>query len=273
MQLASLVSKCMTFSVEITPNINVDDLATLVALKPDFISLTDKAINDKQRHQLLQVADYLQNKSQIPVLMHLTGLYKTPQMVQKWVQILQKHNITNILALRGDVRVNQVAQSNFQHADALVRYLRTHFSDITIASSCYPTDQENEMQWLQQKESMGSDFFMSQFSFDIDLYQHFFQRIKDSTLYSPVIAGIMPILNVNQMKMVSTLTHQALPANLQNQLDAVLASSEFRDRGLAISQQQVRHLKCMGVRHLHVYSLNDIAAVKSLWQAWHHASR
>lgn len=270
MQLASLVSKYPTFSVEITPAINFDDLTRLVELKPDFISITDKAVNDEQQQQLLQLADYLQNTIQIPVLMHLTGLYKTPKMVQKWVQTLQKHHLTNILALRGDVRVNQNFQSEFQHADALVRYLRIHFPNITIASSCYPTDQINEMKWLQRKESLGSNFFMSQFSFDLSLYSRFLHCMYESSLQSPVVAGIMPILKVQQIQMLSKLTHQNLPDDLKVQIDTHLTPNDFRTQGLAMNQQQIHQLKQLGVQHLHVYSLNDIEAVKVLWNAWHH---
>ena len=79
----------------------------------------------------------------------------------------------------------------------------------------------------------------------------------------PVVAGIMPVTNAQQIKRIMSISNNALPQPFVRIVDRYGDSPEaMKQAGIAFATQQIIDLYANGVNAVHVYSMNkpDVAA-------------
>ena len=78
----------------------------------------------------------------------------------------------------------------------------------------------------------------------------------------PIIAGIMPVTNVSQMKQIGVLSGSALPQRFRMMVERFADNSAaLKQAGIAYATEQIIDLIANGVSHVHIYTMNkpDVA--------------
>ncbi len=99
--------------------------------------------------------------------------------------------------------------------------------------------------------------------FDNNIMYNFLYRIREKGITVPVIAGIMPVTNVNQIKRITSMSGTYLPERFKAIVDRFGDNpAAMKQAGVIYATEQIIDLIANGVNHIHVYSMNkpEIAA-------------
>ena len=81
----------------------------------------------------------------------------------------------------------------------------------------------------------------------------------------PVIPGIMPITNGNQVERAIKLSGSLIPQRFKSLVDKFGSSpAAMKQAGIAYATDQIIDLFANGIRHVHVYSMNKPDVAKSI---------
>ncbi|ANZ57878.1 hypothetical protein BGL34_03115 [Fructilactobacillus lindneri] len=271
------------FSLEVfPPQAQLDNegfnekLAILKDINPDFISVTFGAGGQINNQNPLKIADLIQQKSKITAMAHITGLYQSQPQLSKQLAQLKKHHITKILAIRGDYRNSSQPLGDFRHADELIAFIKGH-GDFEIAGACYPQnhpeskDTEKEFYYLKQKIKAGLSFLISQMVFNNENFYHFQNQLAAHQIQTPVEVGIMPCTSKKQLQKITHLTGHPIPAKLTTLINYYQSDSKsMRQAGIEFAIQQIIDLSKHHVAGIHLFTMNDVEAAKSIWDATRH---
>ena len=239
----------------------------IAALRPDFMSVTYGAGGGTSEHTVNIAAD-LKKKNDVTVLTHLTCVSSTREHVAKMVQKYKENGIENILALRGDIPEGGAPHSDYHYAAELVRDIKSQ-GDFCIGGACYPeghveaANKTEDILHLKEKVEAGCEFLTTQMFFDNNIMYNFLYRIREKGITVPVIAGIMPVTNVNQIKRITSMSGTYLPERFKAIVDRFGDNpAAMKQAGVIYATEQIIDLIANGVNHIHVYSMNkpEIAA-------------
>ena len=243
----------------------------IAALKPSFISVTYGA-GGKGGKYTLEIAKRLQNADGVETLTHMTCVGGGREDVLTWLQAMKDAGIRNIMALRGDLPAGMTPEdmkhSAYPHASDLIREIKA-FGGFGIGAACYPevhpesAVQAEDLRWLREKVEAGADFLTTQMFFDNNLLYNFLYKLREKGVTVPVVPGIMPITNANQVKRAQQLSGSFMPRRFTSLVDKFGSSPEAMKRaGIIYACDQIIDLFANGIRHVHVYTMNkpDVAA-------------
>uniref|UniRef100_UPI00298E3404 methylenetetrahydrofolate reductase n=1 Tax=Treponema sp. TaxID=166 RepID=UPI00298E3404 len=107
------------------------------------------------------------------------------------------------------------------------------------------------------KVDAGVDFLTTQMFFDNDMLYSFLYRLQSTGIHVPVLAGIMPITNANQVSRMVDLSNAYIPRKLLAICDRFRDSPEaMMQAGIAYATDQIIDLVSNGVRGIHIYTMN-----------------
>ena len=233
-------------------------------MKPDFISVTFGAGGTTQSYTA-EIAEAIENNGTTS-LAHLTCVRSTTEALKNTIEDLKKRNIKNVLALRGDfpkdaVTGENIFPSGYTHASDLVKLLKQE--GLCVGGACYPeghpesTSREADIDSLKYKVDAGVDFLTTQMFFDNDMLYSFLYRLQSAGIHVPVLAGIMPITNANQVSRMIDLSNAYVPRKLLAICDRFRDSPEaMMQAGIAYATDQIIDLISNGVRGIHIYTMN-----------------
>ena len=93
--------------------------------------------------------------------------------------------------------------------------------------------------------------------FDNNLLYNFLYKIREAGITVPVIAGIMPITNANQVKRAITLSGSFMPQRFKSLVDKFGRYPDaMMQAGIAYAIDQIIDLYANGITHVHVYTMN-----------------
>lgn len=275
MNLSSMLkSEKVTISCELFPpklGSQLEDYKRIVAetaaLKPAYISCTYGATGGTSDYTV-EIADTI-NKCNIPAIAHLTCASSTKEKVADVIDQLKERNIENILALRGDIPENAdfPLPNQYHHAIELIREIKER-GDFCIGGACYPEghpearNMDEDLTYLKEKVDAGCDYLTTQMFFDNHIYYNFMYKALRKGINVPVVAGIMPVTNANQIKRIVALSGNLVPAKFLTIVDRFGDNPKaMRQAGIAYATEQMIDLIANGVNHIHIYSMNkpDVA--------------
>lgn len=269
MKVRELFKEKTVFSFEVFPpkktstvDVIYQTLDELSGLKPDFISVTFGAGGSGNSFFALDIASRIKESGLIPVL-HLPCINFTRAEIDSTLAEAQARGIENILALRGDINPDIQPVKDFEHASDLITYLRGK-GDFDIAGACYPEchpDAETldeDIDNLKIKVEAGADHLITQLFFDNDSFYDFRDKAAAKGINVPIEAGIMPVVNKNQIERMVTTCGASLPRKFVKIMQRYEHQPEaLRDAGIAYAINQIVDLAASGVDGIHLYTMNN----------------
>lgn len=247
----------------------IDELAKL---KPDFISVTYGA-GGSTRSRTVEIASKIKNQNHIEALAHLTCLGATEKEIDSIVEELERNNIENILALRGDYPKDgsPVKVSNFSHSCDLIKYLKNR--DFALGGAFYPEGHQDtndllDLFNLKIKVDSGVDFLISQIFFDNEQFYEFREKLKKLKITTPLIAGIMPVTNAKQIRKITSLCGCTIPEKLRKILDRYENNPKaLKEAGIAYATEQIIDLMTSDIDGIHIYTMNKVEMAKKIMES------
>ncbi len=243
----------------------------IAKLRPSFMSVTYGAGGGTSRYTL-DIAKNIKDTYGVPTLAHLTCVSSTKETVRDKIRQIKDAGMQNIMALRGDLtpalEATDRSQWAYRHAVELVRDIKEIDPDFCIGGACYPeihpesADQAEDIRFLKEKVDAGCGFLTTQMFFDNNLLYNFLYKIREAGITVPVIPGIMPITNANQVERAMKLSGSFMPQRFKALVDAFGHSPDaMKQAGIAYATDQIIDLFANGIRNVHVYSMNkpDVA--------------
>lgn len=243
----------------------------IARLRPSFMSVTYGAGGGTSRYTL-DIARKIKHEYGVPTLAHLTCVSSTRETVRQRIADMEAAGIENVMALRGDLPPEMAGQDrsawHYRHAVDLIRELRESGADFCIGGACYPeihpesASQKEDIRYLKEKVDAGCSFLTTQMFFDNHLLYNFLYKIREAGITVPVIPGVMPITNANQVERAMRLSGSFMPQRFKSLVDRFGSSpAAMKQAGIAYATDQIIDLFANGITNVHVYSMNkpDVA--------------
>lgn len=235
----------------------------IAALKPSFMSITYGAGGGTSKYTL-ELAKKIKEKYNVPTLAHLTCISSNDEILDNYIETVKNYGIENIMALRGDIPENaDTLRSSYTHAAQLIHKLKSRCSDLCIGGACYPevhpesTNQKEDIKYLKEKVDAGCDFLTTQMFFDNNLLYNFLYKIREADITVPVVAGIMPITNANQLERALKLSGSFMPQRFKSIVDKFGSdAAAMKQAGIAYATDQIIDLFANNISNVHIYSMN-----------------
>lgn len=244
----------------------IQNLGVLKKYNPALISLTYGA-GGSNRDASLHIIATIQQHLQLTVMPHFTCVCADRQSVKNYLNEIQKLNIKNILALRGDIPEGcSHACDGFEYACDLVEFISKE-TNLSIGVAGYPEghiacdDPALDLIHLKKKVDAGADVIYTQMFFDNTKFFKFCERAKKLGIEVPIIPGILPISNYNSLSRMLSMARVTLPDSLMYKLEKYKDSNEDSKKvGIEFAINQCQELLDNGVKGLHFFTLNTSAS-------------
>jgi methylenetetrahydrofolate reductase (NADPH) len=244
-------------------------------LRPDFVSVTYGA-GGSTRDRTVELVTRIQKEIGLTAMAHLTCVGHTREEIASICARLRASGIVNVLALRGDPPKGETqfkpVAGGFRFASELAAFLRENF-DFTLGGACYPekhvecADAETDLANLKKKVDAGVEFLVSQLFFDNQDYFRFVERARAAGIGLPIVPGIMPVTNLDQIKRFTQMCGAKLPPALVEELDRNANDAEAILRiGVDHATSQCRELLDRGAPGVHFYTLNKSSATREIYK-------
>ena len=245
----------------------------LKSWNPAYVSVTYGA-GGSTRSKTIDLVGRIKNEIGLESMAHLTCVGHSADEIRSILENLMEKGIDNILALRGDPPQGQTgfvkAENGFGFASELVEFTRQQFP-FCIGVAGYPeghpecTNFHQDLAHLKKKIMFGASFIVTQLFFDNKFYFDFVKSLRVMGVDVPVIPGIMPILNLNQIKKFTKMCGSTVPADLLTRLESVQDDPEsVREIGIDHATTQCENLLSQGAPGVHFYTLNRSRATLSV---------
>ncbi len=243
----------------------------IAKLHPAFMSVTYGAGGGTSKYTL-DIAKNIKSLYGVPTLAHLTCVSSTKETVRTMIENIKAAGITNVMALRGDIPEGlegaDRSKWDYTHAIDLIRELKSANEHFCIAGACYPEihpeseNQKEDIAHLKEKVDAGCDFLTTQMFFDNNLLYNFLYKIREAGITVPIVPGIMPMTNANQVERAIKLSGSFMPQRFKSLVDKFGSDpAAMKQAGIAYATDQIIDLYANGITNVHVYSMNkpDIA--------------
>lgn len=293
-------SRKTTFSFELYPPRNesaqaalFESLEHLIAVGPEFISVTYGANGSSRTTSLALLAHLLQHSTFTPMA-HLTCVGSSTAEASRLIREFLDAGITSFLALRGDppqgAHEGEEFLGDLRSAGELVQLIhrvqaeRVPFSldpvpgfpgakrvekghKVTIAVAAFPNGHPNsrsaeqDIDTLLAKEAAGANLAITQLFFHADEYLGFVEKARAAGVTMRILPGIMPVLSPQRLKRILELTGEANPVDLERALLAVEGPEAQAAVGIGHATALGHEVLDGGASGLHLYTFNQHEAV------------
>jgi methylenetetrahydrofolate reductase (NADPH) len=126
-------------------------------------------------------------------------------------------------------------------------------------------DRYSDLLRLKEKVDAGASFVVTQLFFDNAYYFDFVAQARRLGITVPILPGIMPITNVDQVERFTQLCGASIPDRVRRELQLrrgdPQAALEF---GVALATLQCADLLRRGAPGIHFYTLNRSSATRAI---------
>lgn len=280
MRIRDLFDKKTVFSFEVFPpkktssvDVIYSTLEEMKGLSPDFISVTYSAGGSGNGQLACEIASKIKDDYGIIPMLHLPCINYTREEISSVLDEVKKRGIENILALRGDIVPDVEPKHDFEHASDLITFIKSK-GDFDIAGACYPEchveseDMVEDILNLRKKVEAGADHLISQLFFDNRAFFEFREKAAIAGINVPIEAGIMPVVNKNQIERMVSMCGASLPPKFVKMMQKYENNPEaLRDAGIAYAVNQIVDLVADGVDGIHLYTMNNAYVARKISEA------
>jgi len=250
-----------------------ETIDNLKPLNPAFVSVTYGA-GGSTRSKTIDLVGRIKKEIGLESMAHLTCVGHNSDEILNVLESIKKQNVDNVLALRGDPPAGEInftkPNNGFGYAVELVQFICERFS-FCVGVAGYPeghpesSNREEDLFHLKKKVLAGASFIVTQLFFDNKYYFDFVASLRKIGVDVPVIPGIMPIMNLKQIKRFIKMCGATIPHDLMVRLEAVQDDPESVCQiGIDHAANQCRKLLMHGAPGIHFYTLNRSRATLSV---------
>lgn len=234
-------------------------LHELEPLHPSFVSMTYGAggsTRDATRDLVVEI-----NRSRsYPAMAHLTCMGQRREQLAELLLDYADNDVHNILALAGDPPQDGSPETgDLRYALELVDLVRS-LGDFTVGVAAFPELHPRSEASRQDRQHLvaklaAADFGISQFFFDPVPYFRMIEDINRVGCVTPVLPGIMPVLNPATVLRFAQMNGARVPPGLWGRLESATPDDRFE---IAVEQATMlcEELLDAGAPGIHLYSLN-----------------
>ena len=251
----------------------------LSAIKPEFFSVTFGALGSSQNATFETVTKLL-NNTNVPVYPHLTcvGIKKSQatELLDKYIEL----GVNRVMVLKGDTPTvrfpykNSRDKGDFRFANEMVEFIKEQYKGyFHIQVGAFPEKHPqsksftNDIKFFVNKMNSGADSAITQYFYNVDAYFSFVDEVQKCGVDIPIVPGIMPITNYENLMSFSKIAGAEIPSWMMNRLQLYKDDEEsLKAFGQEVVSEMCLKLKAGGVKDFHFYSMNRTEPVLSIAQ-------
>ena len=249
-------------------------VARLQRLKPDFFSVTFGA-GGSTRARTFETARFISETTGIPAAPHISCIDSSTEELREILHNYKDHGFEHLVALRGDLPSGLAGAGALRFASELVEFIRAEtgrYFHIDVA--CYPEfhpqaqSAAHDLENLKRKVDAGADSAITQYFYNADAYFCFLESCAALGVEIPIVPGVMPITNREQLVRFSAMCGAEIPRWILKRLEDFgddLVS--IRSFGLDVTIGLCARLLEAGAPGLHIYTMNRATASEAIWDA------
>jgi len=248
-------------------------LHDLKHLNPSFVSVTYGA-GGGTRDRTVQIVEEAKSKIGLESAAHLTCVGHSKAEIKLILDDLFRSGIDNVVALRGDPPRGEARfaphPDGFRHASELTAFIRNSYP-FCIAVAGNPEghieapDKATDWGHLEEKVKAGADLIITQLFFDNRYFFDFEKHMRERGISVPIIPGIMPITNFQQILRFTRICGATIPPKVEADLERIQDEPELVHRyGVEFATRQCKELLAHGVPGIHFFTLNKSAATREI---------
>ena len=235
------------------------------AINPDYMSVTYGAGGTTQE-KTLDTVRYIQQNTEFDSAPHLTCVGASQESVSQLLDTYSELGINRIVALRGDLPSGMMDPGEFKYASDLVKFIKdTRGDEFHLEVAAYPETHPQArncdvgIKWFKHKVDQGADSAITQYFYNVDSYLYFIDNCERNGIDLPIVPGIMPVTNYENLIRFS----EGCGAEVPRWLKCRLESFEDDKAGLMAFGQDVvtelsQKLLDAGAPGIHFYSMNQL---------------
>jgi methylenetetrahydrofolate reductase (NADPH) len=253
-------------------------LAELSRLEPTFVSVTYGAGGSAaQKRKTIDIVSSIKADHGLEAMAHLTCVNSTVAELRETLDTMRDAGVENVLALRGDPPQGQeqwtATEGGLSYSRELIELIRDEY-EFAIGAACFPEvhihaeSPESDLRYLKEKVDAGARFLITQLFFDNAAYRDFVARAREAGIDVPIVPGVMPITNVEQIKRMTSMCGATIPGPLLRELGLRADQpAAVTDLGVAYTTLQCAELLSGGAPGIHFYTLNKSPATRAILSA------
>jgi methylenetetrahydrofolate reductase (NADPH) len=237
----------------------------LAPLGPSYVSVTYGA-GGTTRERTLAAIQAIRDRARLDVAGHLTCVGASREETLEVARAYRRLGCTRIVALRGDPPKGEGKftphPDGFASALELVEALGRE-GGWRIAVSAYPethpeaTSPAVDIDVLKRKIDAGATDAISQFFFDNAIFLRFRDACAKAGVTAPIVPGVLPIENFAKMRRFAESCGAGVPSWMEGAYAEAGEGEAATELSVRIAADQCRELIAEGVRHIHLYTLNN----------------
>ncbi|MGO4339187.1 methylenetetrahydrofolate reductase [NAD(P)H] [Labrys sp. KB_33_2] len=246
----------------------------LAPLDPLFASVTYGAGGTTRERTHGTVARMVQETDIRPAA-HLTCVGATREAIDEVIRGYAEAGVRHIVALRGDPPAGVGARyephpGGYANSADLVAGIKAQ-GDFEVSVSAYPEKHPEspslafDIDILKAKVDAGATRAITQFFFDNEHYLRFVDRVREAGIDIPIVPGIVPVQNFNQVRNFAERCGTDVPRRLADRFEGL--DNDVATRKLvaaAVAAEQVFDLVDRGVSDFHFYTMNKADLVYAI---------
>jgi len=253
-----------------------DALEALRALEPAFVSVTWGA-GGSTREKTIAIVSRIRADHGLEAMAHFTCVGATVEDLHAALRQMREAGIDNVLALRGDPPRGEerftAVEGGLSYASELTGLVAGAY-DFCLVGACYPEvhpeapDRASDLANLRAKVDAGARVLITQLFFDNEAYFSFVAEARAAGIEVPIVPGIMPVTNVEQIKRFTSMIGARIPDALLDALEQRREDPDaVADLGVAYATLQCAELLAGGAPGIHFYTLNRSPATRAILSA------
>ncbi len=256
-----------------------ETVEALRPLGPAYVSVTYGA-GGSTRARTVDLVKRLKRDLEVEAMAHVTCVGASRDEIGAVLDEVAEAGLQNVLALRGDPPRGQTTfvphPEGFAHASELVAFVRSRPDRwrFCVGAAAYPEghvetrDLGQDLRNLKLKVDAGADFLVTQLFFDNAKYFGFVDRARAAGISLPILPGIMPFTNVEQVERFTAMCGASIPPPLRAAMEVRRADPESaRELGVAYASLQCADLLRRGAPGVHFYTLNRSTSTRAILAA------
>lgn len=243
----------------------------LTPIQPEYMSVTYGAGGTTQS-RTIDTVRYIQTETDNEAAPHLTCVGASEESVLELLDTYEAMGIKRIVALRGDLPSGMMDPGEFKYASDLIAFIRRERGDtFKLEVAAYPETHPQArncnigIKWFKHKVEQGADSAITQYFYNVDSYLYFIDNCERSGIDLPIVPGIMPITNYENLVRFSEGCGAEVPRWLKCRLESF---EDDQESLLAFGEDVVTELSQRlldaGAPGLHFYSMNQSKTVLNI---------